>query len=303
MTRSGFTADINGYHPSEDRQQALDGTPLFYRRFIPYGDRPTGRLDVIHGWADHSGRYTRLLDALRPLNLEICLPDLRGHGRSGGKRGHLKRFDDYLEDLDQVLGLSAGASDNPAPRWLLGHSMGGLVAFHLALRFPHRYQGLILSAPFMAPLPALSGIQKRLIRLASTLVPGLPFGKRLDPRGISHDPAVVQAYADDPLVHRAITPRWLAEILCAQDASLGAAARLALPILLQVSPDDTVVDPHAALAVYLRLPAGGKTLRVYPDRGHELYNETPAKRSKPLDDLVAWIGMRQEICLLGGATR
>ncbi|MEJ2641254.1 MAG: alpha/beta hydrolase, partial [Desulfosarcinaceae bacterium] len=156
--------------------------------------------------------------------------------------------------------------------------------------------------------------QHTLIGLLSVLIPALPLHKRLaperapdgasqgDPVGISHDPAVVMAYREDPLVHATFTPRWLSEMLAAQKEALRMASALRRPLLMQISPDDTVVDSQAALAIYLRLPSGAKTLRVYPERGHELYNETPAKRSKPFKDLVTWIGERQEACLVEAAT-
>lgn len=303
MTSVNSPASIDGYCHLHHRQKAGDGTPLFLRTFRPAEGAPTGRLDVIHGWADHSGRYPHLLEALTPLNLEVHLPDLRGHGQSGGKRGHIRHLDDYVNDLAQLLGLSDGAPGEGAPRWLLGHSMGGLVAFHLALRYPSHYQGLILSAPFMATQPATSPARRRLTSFLSWLTPGLPLPTKVDPRGISHDPDTIAAYGDDPLVHHTITPRWFDEILTAQERAIEKAATLTTPLLMQLSPDDTVVDAQASLAVYLRLPGGAKTLRVYPRCGHELYNESAAKRSKPLKDLVAWIGDRQESYILEASMR
>jgi alpha-beta hydrolase superfamily lysophospholipase len=303
MTPTLRPSNIDGYHQETCRQTARDGTLLHLSRLMPTGGMPTGRLDLIHGWADHSGRYFPLLEALRPLNLAVCLPDLRGHGLSGGKRGHLTRFEDYLLDLAQLFELTAAAPEQPSPRWLLGHSLGGLLAFYLALRFVQHYQGVILSSPFLALLPNLSLGQRALVRLLSGLIPGLPLRKRLAPEGISHDPAAAKAYREDPLVHASYTPRWLNEVLSAQKKAPQAAAAFPLPLLMQVSPDDTIVDSQAALAVYLRLPAGAKTLRVYPQRGHELYNETPAKRLKPLRDLVDWIGAKQEAYLMAAAIR
>jgi alpha-beta hydrolase superfamily lysophospholipase len=293
---------IDGYRDEAYRRTTRDGTLLYHRSFIPHGDIPTGRLDLIHGWADHSGRYRPLLEALRPLNLAVHVPDLRGHGQSGGRRGHLQRFEAYLQDLAQLFELTDANPEMDAPRWLLGHSMGGLLAFYLALSYPQHYQGVILASPFMALRPPPNLVQRTLVRLLSVLIPALPLRKRLAPEGISHDPVVIEAYREDPLVHGSYTPRWLSEILAAQKKALEEAPGLPGPLLMQVSPDDTVVDSQAALAVYLRLPAGAKTLRVYPQRGHELYNETPAKRAKPFKDLVSWIGERQEAYLVETAT-
>jgi alpha-beta hydrolase superfamily lysophospholipase len=293
---------IDGYRDETDHRTARDGTLLYYRSFIPYGDAPTGRLDLIHGWADHSGRYRPLLEALRPLNLAVHLPDLRGHGQSGGKRGYLQRFEVYLLDLAQLFDLTSANPEMDTPRWLLGHSMGGLLALFLALGYPQHYQGVILASPFMALQPPPSLAQRALVRLLSVLIPAMPLRKRIAPEGISHDPAVIKAYREDPLVHGSFTPRWLSEILAAQKKAPEEAPGLRVPLLMQISPDDTVVDSQAALALYLRLPGGAKTLRVYPERGHELYNETPAKRSKPFKDLVSWIGERQEAYLVEAAT-
>jgi alpha-beta hydrolase superfamily lysophospholipase len=303
MTKPITPTSIDGYCHRHHRHTAADGTPLFQRTFRPAKGRPTGRLDVVHGWADHSGRYTHLLKALTPLNLEVNLPDLRGHGHSGGKRGHIRRFDDYLQDLAQLFSLKDPRPGGKTPRWLLGHSMGGLVAFHLALRYPRHYQGLILSAPYMANLPTTSPGLRWLFRLLAWLIPVLPLTHKVDLQGISHDPAEITAYAEDPLVHRTITPRWFNEILTAQNRALHEAAFLSLPLLMQLSPDDTVVDSQASLAVYLRLPGGAKTLRVYPRCGHELYNESEPNRTKPLKDLVVWIGERQEAHLMEASRR
>jgi alpha-beta hydrolase superfamily lysophospholipase len=290
--------DIEAYKREDQRQTAEDGTPLLRRTYLPAKGTPTGHLDAIHGWSDHSGRYGPLLEALRPLNLAVCLPELRGHGHSGGQRGHINRFEDYLLDLTQLLGLAATGGSDSRPRWLLGHSMGGLVAFHLALRYPRHYRGVVLSSPFMGPLPVMGPYLRLLVKLLSRLAPHLSLGKRVDPAELSHDPSVAAAYGEDPLVHGRLTPRWLSEILAAQETARRLASTLSLPLLLQLSPDDTVVDAQASLAVYLRLPPGGKTLRVYPHRCHELYNESAAKVEKPLNDLVSWLYERQTEALV-----
>jgi alpha-beta hydrolase superfamily lysophospholipase len=290
--------DTNAYIREDHLQTAEDGTPLLRRTYLPAKGTPTGHLDVIHGWSDHPGRYGPLLEALRPLNMAICLPELRGHGHSGGQRGHINRFEEYLLDLTQLLGLGAIGESDPTPHWLLGHSMGGLVAFHLVLRFPRHYRGVVLSSPFMGPLPAMGSYHRLLVKLLSRLIPRLSLRKRIDSVGLSHDPGIAAAYDEDPLVHSRLTLRWLREILVAQEAARRLASTLSLPLLLLLPPDDMVVDAQASLAVYLRLPPGGKTLRVYPRRCHELHNESAAKAEKPLNDLVSWLYERQAKALV-----
>jgi alpha-beta hydrolase superfamily lysophospholipase len=289
---------IDAYQREDHRQTAADGTSLFLRTYHPVGSAPTGHLDLIHGWSDHGGRYGRLLETLRPLNLAVRLPDLRGHGHSGGQRGHIRRLEDYLQDLVLNFDLDANSEVDPKPRWLLGHSMGALVAFHLALRWPRIYQGVILASPFLGLQPAMGIYRRVLIKLLSRIIPGLPLRRRLNSGEISHDTLMAAAYEKDPLVHGRFTPRWLNEILGAQELVRHQASAFSMPLLLQLSPDDTVVDAQAALAVYLRLPAGAKTLRVYPHCSHELYNESAAKAKKPCHDLVAWLYEKQAAALV-----
>jgi alpha-beta hydrolase superfamily lysophospholipase len=298
MTAPIGSVDVDAYIREDRSQTTKDGTSLFLRTYLPAKGVPTGNLDVIHGWSDHSGRYGRLLAALRPLNLSVRLPELRGHGHSGGERGHITRFEAYLHDLTQVLELEATGEGDPKPRWLLGHSMGALVAFHLAQRHPQRYRGLVLSSPFLGPLPAKGPYHRLLVELLSRIAPSLSLRKHIDPAQLSHDPRVVAAYSQDPLVHGRLTPRWVREIFAAQASARRLATTFPLPLLLQLSPDDTVVDAQASLALYLRLPAGAKTLRVYPRCRHELYNEKAAKAEKPLADLVAWLYDRQAQALV-----
>jgi alpha-beta hydrolase superfamily lysophospholipase len=290
--------EIEAYRREDQRQIAADGTRLFLRTYFPAGGSPTGHLDVIHGWSDHGDRYARLLETLRPLNLAVRLPDLRGHGHSGGQRGHVSGLEDYLRDLRQNFGLAADAGADSKPRWLLGHSMGALLALHLALRWPRTYRGVILASPFLGLQPPVGSCRRVLIRLLSRVVPGLPLRRRLDPAGISHDPLIAADYDQDPLVHGCFTPRWLNEVLGAQETARHKAYAITLPLLLQLSPDDRVVDAQAALSVYLRLPAGAKTLRVYPRCSHELYNESGAQAEKPCNDLVAWLYEKQAQALV-----
>jgi lysophospholipase len=242
---------------------------------------------VVHGYGEHGGRYEVLAADLAQRGLTVCVYDLRGHGRSSGRRGHIRSFTEYLDDtglfLDGARREAAGL-----PLFLLGHSMGGLIAAAYAERRPvDDLAGLVLSAPFLRlaiPVPAL---RVQAARVVSRVAPTVDVGNPLDAAGLSHDEAVVAAYRTDPLNHSAATARWAAEVFAAQRAALSAAARLSLPLLVMLGEDDPVADPAAVRELFAAAASADKTLRLYAGFFHEIFNETG--REAPVADLGGWL--------------
>jgi len=267
-----------------------DGLNLYFRSYQAEGEKAC--LVIAHGIGEHSGRYNHVVDRLLPLGLSVWVMDLRGHGKSDGRRGHIKAFDDYVNDLGAMVGHVKKDLPEGMKCLLLGHSMGGLIALGLALQFPELIDGVIISSPSLGIAVKVPLFKRLLGRGMSSLLPGLTLQSGLDTDKLSHDPAVVQAYVADPLVHDRVSARWFTEFLQAMENVMGSAARMEVPILMQLAGDDHLTDVKASRRFFDQLVLKDKTLHVYDGRYHEIYNECEDLRAGPLEDLAVWMEKR-----------
>lgn len=268
------------------RVAAFDGIRLVHRTWS--ADNPVAGVLVVHGLAEHGMRYGHVLDELLPAGVSVMTWDLRGHGLSGGRRGHCDRFDDYCDDVAMMIEFARDRL--PSPLFLLAHSMGGLIVTRLAVGRGLKVDGVVLSNPALAvkmPVPAWkSAAAKGLSRLLPTL--RMPSG--VPANLISRDPVEVRKYIDDKLVFTDGTTRWGAEFLAAQAELVGASARfLVAPTLVQVGGADGITDPIANTDFFGSCGSDNCQVKVYPDAFHELYNEPLAERAPILADLREWI--------------
>jgi alpha-beta hydrolase superfamily lysophospholipase len=268
---------------------AADGTRLFHTTDAPEGD-PRGVVMLLHGFAEHCGRYDGVVRRLVGLGLTCHRIDLRGHGRSGGRRGHVFAFGEYLSDVAALRAHVEGVTPAGLPVFLLGHSNGGLVALHALAERPDGLAGAALSSPFFGfgfevpPLKAAAG------RLLSRYLPALSLPTGLDAKNLSHDPAVVEGYERDPLVFHKASSRWFTETVAAHARLPEAAARVKLPLLMQIGGADVIASPAAARAVFEKIASPDKSLREYTGLYHEIWFEKD--REPVLADLTAWLEPR-----------
>ena len=220
--------------------QTADGVGLAGQAWMP--PVPCALMAIVHGIAEHSGRYAFLAERANRQGLGVVSADLRGHGHSPGERSWVERFDDYLLDVDALLAkaqqLAAGR-----PVFLMGHSMGGAVALRWLAQRRQPVAGLILSS---AALKIGGDVPRLLVALAPLLSSWLPHlrGTRIDPAVISRDAAAVAAYVGDPLVSLQAPPaRTGAELLRAMAGNRSAAAGLAVPVYLFHGDADRLTDP------------------------------------------------------------
>ncbi len=267
-----------------------DGANIHFRKSGPQNAR--ARLLVIHGLGEHSGRYRPMVQELEKLGLQIWIPDLRGHGRSSGPRGHVLRFQTYIDDLQALTDILLSAGTPDIPLFLLGHSMGGLIAFHLCLHLKETVRGLALSSPMFNLASDLPLALRLCSGIMSALRPCATIANRVDPAGLSHDEAQVEAYLADPLVHDRISFRWLSECLRANVATCGLAPSMETPVLLQLAGADRIVNPSPSQRLFQNLASGDKTMYVYEGYYHEIFNETPDRRATAIKDLCNWMAER-----------
>jgi len=264
---------------------AADGLRLHLQAWLPDAE-PSTVLAVVHGYGDHGGRYRYLGEDMAARGHAVYVFDLRGHGHSAGRRGHVERFADYLADTRVFLETVAAAAPG-TPLFLVGHSLGGLIAAAYAETRPEGLRGLILSSPFLrlgAPPPAS---KVRAAKVFSRVLPAFNIGNTLRAAELSHEQVVVDAYVTDPLVHHVATSRWAAEVLAAQEAALDGASRIVLPLLLLFSDADPVTDPQATRSLFAAAGSADKTEHSYDGYYHELFNETG--RAAVFEDLAAWL--------------
>ncbi|MFO1539901.1 MAG: alpha/beta fold hydrolase [Chloroflexota bacterium] len=260
-----------------------DGHTLHVHTRRPAGD-PWLHVLVVHGVAEHSGRYARTMDLLADAGIAVAAYDHRGHGRSSGGRGHVDGWEDLTGDVGRMLAeVRSGAADHPVA--ILAHSMGGLIALDAVLAGRAAPDLLVLSAPGLGD--ALPGWQHALAPVVAAVAPRLRFPNAWDGSVLSRDPSVAAAAAADPLNLRAVTARLGAGGFAAQKRVNAAVAGLPaapLPTLVLHGTDDRLVPPRATEALG-RLP--GVSRRLYPGLRHELLNEPEG--SAIVADIVGWL--------------
>lgn len=248
--------------------------------------RPRGVLVLCHGLGEHARRYDHVIERLGELDLAIYAPDHRGHGRSGGKRVHLKDWSEFTDDLHQLFGIAT--TDWPgADRYLLGHSMGGAIALTYALDHQQDLKALVLSGPAVDVTSGTPRMVVEIGKLVGRFAPGVPV-ETLDATLISRDPEVVSAYQNDPLVHHGKVPAGIARgMILAADRLAERLPSLKIPLLLQHGREDGLASVRGTELIAEHVGSEDLTVKIYDGLYHEVYNEP--EKQRVLDDLVEWL--------------
>ncbi|MHA2226221.1 MAG: alpha/beta hydrolase [Candidatus Hodarchaeales archaeon] len=274
----------------EESFTADDGLKLYYQLWQP-DDKPKAIIQIFHGLAEHSSRYMNVVNFLVPKGFTIYINDLRGHGKSEGTRGYVNSFDDYSEDARKFTDLIK-KQEGKIPLFLLGHSMGVLIAADIAKRYPDELRGVIFSG---FGYPATSKVNSLIVMLSGIL-------SRIRPKGkintslandVSSDPKVVEAYKNDPLIFPFITYRLGAEYLKVTKKLPESLSKIQLPILAQSGELDRLTLDSSEL--FLSITAPDKQLNLYEGLYHEVYNEPEPKRTQVLTDLTEWLNNHYKI--------
>jgi alpha-beta hydrolase superfamily lysophospholipase len=264
------------------------GAVLFRQAWTP-ADEPAAVLAVMHGYGEHGGRYRLLADGLVPRGYAVHTVDLPGHGRSPGRRGHINRFAEYVA-VSRALVAALRREYPQTPLFLLGHSLGGLIAAVHAEEGDANLSGVVLSSPLIRLGLHVSPAKLAGLKVLCHVLPSANIGNPLRAADLSHDSGVVVEYEIDKFNHHVATARWGSEVLAAQRLALAGAARLRLPLLLQYAGADVIADPQASEQLFAAAGSADKTRRRYDDYFHEIYNE--AGRQEVYDDLLTWLAAR-----------
>ena len=253
---------------------------------------PRSVLLVVHGLAEHAGRYARFGQDMAAAGYSTYALDLRGHGDSDGRRGHVRRFDHLLQDVDRFRREVQGLVPVDTPAFLVGHSLGGLVALRYLEEYSPDIRGAVLSAPWLATALPIPFWKVGLAQILTRIAPSLPMRANVPPDKLSHDALIVDAYRSDPLVHDRITPRMFTEISSAMGLVFQRADRITVPLLFLLPGGDSITDTERTRALARSIQQTDVTVRLFPDTYHELFNEVD--RSLVLSELRAWLAARLE---------
>ena len=264
------------------------GVALSCRSWAPA--EPERVLLVVHGWAEHSGRYEHLGAWFATRGCAVQAFDHRGHGRSDGRRGHADHFDDLLDDVEAVL-ARVRAGYPGLPIFIVGHSMGGLVAAAFARERQPEVTGIVLSGPALLPGDVPSGLRLSMLRMLRRVAPRLSLARWIDPDGLSRDPEVARAYAEDRLVLRRMSLALGSELLEAAQRTLEGAGRIRVPVLVLHGAADPICAPEGSLRFFERLTAPDSDQRLYPELRHEIFNEP--EHATVFADALEWMHKRE----------
>jgi acylglycerol lipase len=271
-------------HPSGHFDGA-GGVDIFWQAWLPDA-APRAVVGLAHGASEHSGRYAWTGEQLAARGYALYALDHRGHGQSGGPRALIDSIGNVVADVGTLLSLAAVQSGGGAKPFLLGHSMGGLIALAFATRRQDEIEGLIVSAP-VAVLEAASPVQRLAGHVLSVVAPKLGVYE-IDSSTVSRDPDVVHDYDADPLnYHGKLPARTVHEMAGEVGLFPDSLARITVPLLVQVGTGDKLVPPVSSELVYERASSEDKTIKRYDGLYHEILNEP--ERDAVVADTLAWL--------------
>ncbi len=267
---------------------ASDGVTLRTQLWTP--ERATKALVVLtHGHGEHSSRYGHVAAALAAGGYAVAAYDLRGHGRSGGQRGHTPSYAQLLADQHTVVAWARRTV--PTAKWFLyGHSMGGQIVLAYALDHKPDAAGVVVTAPWLRLKFTPPAWKVQLGLTIGKVWPSFAMSSGLDKsQPLSHDTGHLNSMPELALSHTQITARLGADALTHGADLLTRAAEFKYPLLIMHGADDQIMDPEGTRLFYAAAGSADKILKVYPELFHEIHNEHPAQRGAVLADIGAWL--------------
>ena len=270
---------------TEGKFTGFNNYSLYRQAWLP-DEIPIAVLLVVHGLAEHSGRYANVVNYFVPRGYAVYSFDLRGHGKSEGKRGYVEHFSYYLDDLKAYYDIVRQENKN-AKIFMVGHSIGSTIATAFTINHPRELDGLILSAVVLKAGESVTGLTILMAKVLSFLLPKMGVSP-IDASTISRDKAVVDAYVNDPLVYRGkISARLGTELLNEMKRLLSIISELSLPILIMNGTADRLSNPASSKMLFEGVSSKDKTLKLYQDFYHEIFNEP--ERQQVFQDMENWL--------------
>lgn len=275
--------------PLEFTTSARDGLALYTYLWRPSAEA-MAVVVVTHGHGEYATKYTHVAEAFTAAGYALLAYDLRGHGRSGGPRGHVPRYAAYVSDLHRVMEGAAGQFPGK-PLFVLGHSLGGQIVLAYLVERQPRLRGAILSAPWLRLMfqpPAWKvSLARTLANLAPSFAQETGLGEAVK---MTHDEALIASYPDPALAHGWMSARLGMEAVARGEALFVRAPEVRTPVLILHGGEDGVFAAATSEAFFHEVAAEDKTLHIYPGLYHELLNEVT--RAEVYADIFHWLEAR-----------
>lgn len=263
----------SSFQRHEGFTKARDGHSLFFQTW----EKPNARGSILitHGQGEHSECYHRFVEAFAGDEWNFWAWDMRGHGRSEGKRGYAADFSDYVADYRLILKNFMDRTEGNGPRALVSHSMGGLVQLQTLIEDkPQGIAGQICSAPLLGVAVPVPAWKQQGAQIMNRLYPQITLWNEIRNEHLTRDPDVIREFEADVLRHNRISPGVYLGFLQAAESVKTRAFEINVPTLFQLPEQDPVVHTPTGRAFFENLGSARKELRVYGEGArHEMYND------------------------------
>lgn len=272
----------------ELKWKSHDDLDIFAQVWEPTVVMPRAVVCLVHGLGEHSSRYAHVAEALGKEGYILFSFDHRGHGRSGGARGHISSIDDFLNDIDFLLEKARTRYPN-LPILLYGHSLGGILVLNYTLNRKPDIKGVIATSSGLRTALEEQPVKIMMAKILGSLIPTTAIASGLDPKAISRDETVVQTYLKDPLVHDKVTLGFGKVMLGVTRWTLDNAKDFPLPLLLMHGKNDAIAYPSGSIEFAAALKDRA-TLVLWDGGYHELHNEP--EKADAFKTILMWMDAR-----------
>lgn len=275
-------------YQTEGQYRASDGASLHSYRWSTRESeaRPKAVVVIMHGYGEHCGRYREFAEFLVRAGYLACGIDARGHGQSAGQRGHVPRYDRYVDDLHGFM-LEQRRQHPNTPFVLIGHSNGGLISLRTVQTRRPLPDVLVLSSPLVALQAAHQPVPRWLAVVLAAFAARVPLPSGIDRNELTHDRRILEIHRNDKLNHGRSTPGWYVAATGAMQQVFANLDSVRLPVLVIQADSDPIVVPQAISRLFDSLPSSDKELVVCKNAFHEVLNEVG--REETYHRILNWL--------------
>lgn len=272
----------------ESKWKGSDGITFQVQGWEPEGKKPKALVALVHGIGEHTGRYAHVAKAFTDAGYALVGFDLRGHGKSGGARGHTPSLDAYMQDIRSFFKYLVTRYPD-IPHFLYGHSLGGLLSLTYAIQYSKGLKGVVVTGAALRSALQEQKVKVAMAKVLGSLMPTMMLQSGLDVQALSHDPNVIQAYINDPLVHDKISMGFGKSSLSAIDLCFARAKDFLPPLLIMHGKADRITYPSGSedFASLARETNRDVTLKLWDGLYHEIHNEP--EKAEVIQFMIDWL--------------